>query len=85
MLCAAGLDHQQLKQNDDAWALLTHVDDQYLPPVGDYPAERYEQRTCGCGSTIARRAPTNDPPAWWVARTKFPTIEAAALAACEAS
>jgi hypothetical protein len=68
MLCAAGLDHQQLKQNDDAWALLTHVDDQYLPPVGDYPAE-----------------PTNDPPAWWVARTKFPTIEAAALAACEAS
>lgn len=78
MLCSAGLDHQQLKASDDAWALLDPVDDQYFPAFGGFPAERFEQANCLCGSTLARRAPDNLPPPSYA----FASIESAARAAC---
>jgi hypothetical protein len=78
MLCAAGLDHQQLKTNDAVWALLARVEDQYFPPFGGFPAERFEQRNCACGSTLARRAATNLPPSSYA----FGSIDEAVRAAC---
>lgn len=70
MLCRAGLDHQQLKLDDAAWALLDYVG---VLALDDPPLEL---RNCPCGSTIARPVaqPIFTPPG--------PSIESAARAAC---
>jgi hypothetical protein len=80
MTCSVGLDHQELKANDELWSVLDHVDDAYIPPSGSYPALRHEQRNCICGSTIARKAPSNDDPGpEWHARRGAAAREIAAM------
>lgn len=73
MLCRAGLDHQQLKLDDAAWALLDYVGVLRLDPE-DAPLEL---RNCPCGSTIAREVADG------VFTAPGPSIESAARAACE--
>jgi hypothetical protein len=68
--CRSGFDHEALKRNDAAWALLDYVG---LDPLGvEVGLPTLELRNCSCGSTIAR--PVDAAPG--------PSIETAARAVC---
>jgi hypothetical protein len=48
-------DHDRVKRESDAWALLPYVGVQHLPATDSEPARAYELRNCrSCLSTLAR-------------------------------